>query len=106
MARKRSFPKALIDELQAFHVVGVLELLGVCWKRDPDYSPTKDKATARLYVSIGGGVVELLATGTKWYDVREKVGGGGAIDLVMHLFKVDFVSAVKQLREAKAVGGV
>nr|AZZ87198.1 Hypothetical protein [Citrobacter freundii] len=54
------------------------------------------KATVRLNVSIGGGGVELLATGPKWYDTR-KEQGGGAIDLTMHLFRLSFVDAVKRL---------
>ncbi|CCG39552.1 hypothetical protein [Xanthomonas citri] len=62
----------------------------------------KDKATRRLYVSLGNGVVELLATGPKWFDTRADKGGGGAIDLAMYLLRLDFVSAVKQLDFAKS----
>ncbi|WP_425534212.1 hypothetical protein [Xanthomonas citri] len=51
-------------------------------------------------MSIGAGVVELLATGSKWYDTRGNKGGGGAIDLAMHLLRLDFVSAVKRLEGA------
>jgi len=50
-----------------------------------------------VHVSVSGGVVELLATGSKWYDTRVEKGGGGAIDLAMHLLGLDFVSAVKKL---------
>ena len=64
-----------------------LDRLGLYWKRDPDFVPVKDAATVRLNVSIGGGGVELLATGPKWYDTR-KEQGGGAIDLTMHLFRL------------------
>jgi len=53
-----------------------LDRLGLYWKRDPDFVPVKDKATVRLNVSIGGGGVELLATGPKWYDTRAEQGGG------------------------------
>jgi len=63
-------------------VVSALDALGLYWKRDADFS-------------LGGGVVELLATGPKWFDTRAKVGGGGAIDLAMHLLRLDFVLAVK-----------
>jgi hypothetical protein len=42
-------------------------------------------------------VVELLATGVRWYDPRAKKGGGGAIDLAMHLLGLQFVDAVKRL---------
>ncbi|WP_440525430.1 hypothetical protein [Serratia nevei] len=54
----------------------------------------------RVNVALGGGGVELLATGPKWYDTRAEKGGGGAIDLAMHLLRLDFVSAVKRLQAA------
>lgn len=97
MRARRSFPPALLDELREMPVPAALDLLGLYWKRDPDFRPIKDKHTARVNVSIGGGVVELLTTGPKWYDTRAEKGGGGAIDLAMHLLRLDFVSAVKRL---------
>jgi hypothetical protein len=40
----------------------------------------------RLYVSSPEGAAwELLVTGPKWFDTRAGKGGGGGIDLVMHL---------------------
>ena len=54
----------------------------------------------RVNVALGGGGVELLATGPKWYDTRAEKGGGSAIDLAMHLLRLDFVSAVKRLQAA------
>ena len=54
----------------------------------------------RVNVALGGGGVELLATGPKWYDTRAEKGGGGAIDLAMHLLRLDFVAAVKRLQAA------
>lgn len=94
---RRSFPPALLARLRDMPVSDTLDLLGVYWKRDPDFRPVKDKATMRVNVAIGGGSVELLATGPKWYDTRAEKGGGGAIDLTMHLLRLDFVSAVKRL---------
>ncbi|WP_373789220.1 hypothetical protein [Delftia acidovorans] len=94
---RRSFPPALLDSLRAMTVQETLDRLGLYWKRDPDFVPVKDKSTVRLNVSIGGGGVELLATGPKWYDTRAEQGGGGAIDLTMHLFRLSFVDAVKRL---------
>jgi len=78
-------------------VTEALDRLGLGWKRDPDFSPQKNPATTRLHVSIGGGVVELVVTGARWYDTRAQRGGGGAIDLTMHLLRVSFVDAVKRL---------
>lgn len=95
---RRSFSSELLARLQGMPVKTALDLLGLYWKPDPDFKPVKNYETERLYVSIGGGVVELLVTGPKWYDSRTEKGGGGAIDLTMHLFRLDFVSAVKRLQ--------
>ncbi|EPH6076889.1 TPA: hypothetical protein ACV5PZ_004985 [Escherichia coli] len=97
MKARRSFRPELLARLRDMPVPTALDLLGLYWKRDPDFRPLKDKRTERVHVSVGGGVVELLATGPKWYDTRAEKGGGGAIDLAMHLLRLDFVSAVKQL---------
>lgn len=103
MSRNRkSFSPDVLAALRAMPVIEVLDLMGLYWKRDADFVPIKDKSTLRLYVSIDGGVVELLATGLRWYDSRVEKGGGGAIDLVMHLYRLDFVSAVKLLMGASS----
>jgi hypothetical protein len=94
---RRSFDPAALDALRSMTVAETLDRLGLSWKRDPAFSPTKNPATVRLHVTVGDGVVELLATGVRWYDVRECKGGGGAIDLTMHLCGLDFVGAVKRL---------
>ncbi|EGW6523428.1 hypothetical protein JE857_004615 [Escherichia coli] len=98
MRTRRSFPPALLDRLRTMTPQEALTLLGIYWKRDPDFRPVKDASTVRLYVSLDGGVIELLVTGPKWYDTRRERGGGGAIDLTMHLLRLDFVSAVKRLQ--------
>ena len=83
------FDRALATALSVHREVRAVVPLAV--------SPSRDAATVRLNVSIGGGGVELLATGPKWYDTRKEQGGGGAIDLTMHLFRLSFVDAVKRL---------
>jgi hypothetical protein len=68
------------------------------WRRDLDFVPEKDGNTVRLFLSSSSGFAwEILVTNLKWYDVRAGKGGGGGIDLVMHLFGVDFVAGVKLL---------
>ena len=59
-----------------------LRSLALFCKVDATYHPLKD---------------EILTTGVKWYDARAKVGGGGAIDLAMHILHVPFVEAVRIL---------
>src|SRR5690606_10325260 len=99
MARTRkSFPPELLEELRAMPVVAALDALGLYWKHDSDCVPVKDKRTVGVNVSLGGGGVERLATGPKWYDPRAGERGGGAVDLAMYLLRLDFVTAVKRFQ--------
>lgn len=41
----------------------------------------------------------IVVTGFRWYDNKAQVGGGGAIDLQMHLTGTDFPTACKALAE-------
>jgi hypothetical protein len=95
--RRARFDGAVLDSLRSMTPQQTLDRLGLGWKIDPNFSPQKNPATVRLHVTVGAGVVELLATGVRWYDVRERKGGGGAIDLTMHLLGVSFVDAVRRL---------
>jgi hypothetical protein len=95
---RRSFDPVLLESLRSMPPAETLDRLGLHWRRDPDFRPQKDSRTVRLHVAVGGQVVELLATGIKWFDPRSQKGGGGAIDLAMHLCGLDFVGALKRLQ--------
>lgn len=95
--RRKSFDDADLDRLRKVSIPDALIRLGLYWKVDPDFQPEKNSNTQRLYVSVGSRVVELLVTDMKWYDSRAGKGGGGGIDLAMHLLGLDFVHAVKAL---------
>ena len=71
-------------------------------KLDQAYEPRKDQRSTRWHVTAGGQEFEVLCTGPRFLDTRSNKGGGGAVDLAMHLLSVDFKSAVRILRE-KAV---
>lgn len=96
---------ALLRSIPLSHVLGRLQdrALLLC-RRDTDFVPVKDKSTVRLFVSVPSGFTsEILVTGLKWFDVRTGKGGGGGIDLVMHLLGIDFVKAVKLLLSVGAL---
>lgn len=76
-----------------------LALLAIYYKADPTYVPVKDLRSRRWHVRTALGEFELLTTGQKWWDTRAAKGGGGAIDLAMHLLQLSFVDAVKLLTE-------
>jgi len=89
-----------IEALRSLPIGEVLVSLGCHVKPDRDYQPSKNSLSQRIHASLPtGGVVELTITGKKWWDTRANLGGGGAIDLVMHLYKDSFPQAVKRLQK-------
>jgi len=76
-----------------------LEALADHAKEDRSFQPRADQRTSRWHAYIAGQDVELLCTGPKFWDTRAEHGGGGAVDLVMHLFGLDFKHAVAMLKD-------
>lgn len=70
-------------------------------KRDPTFEPIKDQTTTRWHANVAGRDFELLLTGPKFFDTRAETGGGGAIDLAMHLLRADFKTATGALRKKR-----
>lgn len=66
-------------------------------KADATYTPVKNRSSSRWHVTCRGTDFELLLTGPKFWDIRGQVGGGGAVDLLMHLEKRSFKGAVARL---------
>ena len=66
-------------------------------KVDPSFAPRKDMHSTRWHANANGQDFELLCTGPKFWDTRALRGGGGAVDLAMHLFGVDFKQAIAML---------
>lgn len=101
---RKSFDEQELQRLREVPLGVALAALGRHVAVDRDFEPTKDARTERWLVDSGAGKAEILVTGPKWFDARRKRGGGGPIDLVMHLDNVSFVEAVRRLR--RAVGGL
>ena len=78
-----------------------LPLLADYCKQDRDFTALKNAHSNRWHVRAGSYDYEILTTGPKWFDTRANVGGGGAIDLAMHLHRMNFKQAVAKLRTAK-----
>jgi len=92
-----------IERLRALPLQKVFELLGLHAKLDISYKP-KDAQAQRFHVSLESGeVLELIVTGYKWFDTRSAQGGGGAIDLVMHLYGEAFPQAVRRLQGGRVL---
>jgi hypothetical protein len=96
MARVDNFSLTRWRELNA---VEALRALADYVKEDPTFKPRNRNGTTRWHVSVAGCEFELLCSDTNFFDARARRGGGGAVDLAMHLFELDFKSAIKLLRE-------
>lgn len=84
----------------------VLPLVCSFVKEDRDFTPLKSGHTQRWHLNVDGRDFELLTTGPKFFDTHSKVGGGGGIDLVMHLCGLKFKPALKKLHEVCDAAGL
>lgn len=97
MSGDRSFEQSTLTKLRLMSFAATLRPLCTHAKADPTYRPTNELRSRRWHVTSPRGEFEIVETGVKWFDVRERTGGGGAIDLAMHLLGLSFVDAVKHL---------
>lgn len=84
---------------RALDAAAVLERLGCYAKQDPDFRPVRARGTRRFHVNVDGAEFELLLCGPRFFDARARRGGGGAVDLVMHLYGLNFKRAVRRLQD-------
>lgn len=95
--------KAAVDNSElvrwrALPALVVLKAFADYIKEDTDFIPLSRLSASRWHVNVGGHDYEFLCDGPKFYDTRQKRGGGGAIDLVMYVFGLDFKGAVRRLK--------
>ena len=88
-----------LDHWRTLDAVQVLSSLAEHAKSDVTFVARKDPATSRWHSSVDGRDFELLFTGPKFWDCRANAGGGGAVDLVMHLKGIDFKAATALLNQ-------
>lgn len=86
-----------ITRARAVPLVNALEKLGYCVSKDGAFEPRKTQRTMSVFISNEEDSRELILTGEKWFDKTSKTGGGGAIDLVVHLKGGRFTRAVRLL---------
>ncbi len=91
--------KSVLTRWRDLDAAVVLRALADRLKPDPTYVPIKSPQSRRWHANVRGRDFELLLTGTKFWDTRERVGGGGAVDLAMHVADVDFAGAVSLLKQ-------
>lgn len=99
MAKKR-FSEEELQRLREVPLLKALDALELHYQHDPDYKPRKSQESMRVIVSVKDLVYTLQFTGMRWYDMHSKEGGGGAIDLTMHLMQCEFLQAAKLLQKS------
>ena len=93
--------KIVQTELKKWRVLDAAEILVILAdhaKKDSTFLPIKNSSTTRWYANVNNHDFEILCTGPKFWDTVRGKGGGGAVDLVMYLFDVDFFAATRILR--------
>lgn len=98
----RAVDKSELERLRRRPAVEVLLELADHAKVDRTFTPASSHATSRWHARVGSAEFELLLNGVKFWDTRAAKGGGGAIDLAMHLYGATFKRAIEILRERSA----
>lgn len=94
----KTFSEELLRKYREIDCAQILPLICEFSKKDSFFTPIKNNHTTCWFIKAGGKDYELLVTANKWFDRRAKVGGGGAIDLIMYLYNIDFKQAVTKLK--------
>jgi hypothetical protein len=94
-----SVDNSLLIRWRGTDAAETLQKLAEWAKRDVSFCERTAKGTSRWHVCVNGNEYELLCSGPKFFDTRQQTGGGGAVDLTMHLFGMTFKQATRALRE-------
>ena len=89
----------VLERWQQLDASKVLSAVADYAKEDVSFVPVKNAATTRWHARVEQNEFELLLTGPKFWDTRCNRGGGGAVDLVMHLHGCHFKPAAALLTE-------
>lgn len=95
---RRSVDNIELERWRALASVDALASLADYAKQDASFVPRASHSSTRWHVTAGQSDFELLCTGPKFWDTRANRGGGGALDLAMHLHGVGFKQAAQLLR--------
>jgi hypothetical protein len=100
----RTLDKSTLARWQALEASIVLCRLADRVKNEGSFKPTTACSTDRVHARVAGGEWEFLLTGPKWFYTRAGKGGGGAVDLVVHLRQLPFTRAAELLKESGLQG--
>jgi len=94
---EQRFDDELITRFRVMTVEKAAQVLGLYCKKDAHYESTTHRNSKCYHISKDGEVFEIIVTQLKWFSTRRGVGGGGAIDLTMHIYGEPFKAALNRL---------
>lgn len=96
----RPIPETHLRRWQQTDAVRVLPLIAQYAKEHAEYRlGTTRPDSSCWHVVVNGREFDLICTGPRFWDCHLRTGGGGAVDLVMHLTNTSFRSAAGILRD-------
>lgn len=110
-SERRNWRRTPIDpqQLEALRNLSVTELalvLGLPCSRDITYQSQRHAHSVCYRIMVSAKIYQIISTGSKWFSALQGVGGGGAIDLTMHLYGEPYQAALQRLRKAYATVGI
>lgn len=91
------FDEELVTRFRVMTVEQTARILGLYCKQDKNYESTAHRNSKCYHISKDGEVFEIIVTQLKWYSTHRRYGGGGGIDLTMHLYGETFKAALTRL---------
>ncbi|KPY55670.1 hypothetical protein [Pseudomonas amygdali] len=93
----KSFDDELITRFRVMTVEQIARILGLYCKQDKEYESSHYRNAKCFHISKDGEVFEIIVSQLKWYSTHRRCGGGGGIDLTMHIFGESFKAALTRL---------
>lgn len=95
---RRAVDNSTLARWRELDAVVVLRAVSEYLKQDTEFQPRQSHGSTRWHANVSGRDYEILCTGPRFLNTRTNQGGGGAVDMVMHLMQLDFRSSVAVLK--------
>jgi len=95
---RRAVDNSTLARWRELDAVVVLRAVSEYLKQDTEFQPRQGHGSTSWHANVSGRDYEILCTGPRFLDTRTNQGGGGAVDMVMHLMQLDFRSSAAVLK--------
>lgn len=88
-----------LERWRSLDAASVLSCVANYVKEDLMFKPKVRIGESKVHAVVGEREFDFVVLGPKWFDLNQKRGGGGAVDLIAHVFGHSFKQAVAVLRK-------